>query len=70
MDEDLIREQLKSVSWKLLAAEVSRRNRERRKAPPGRKLKLRPCPKCGAMCGARELKYIHPKTCPKRKPTV
>lgn len=28
--------------------------------------KLVPCPKCGAMCGVREMRYDHPKACTAR----
>jgi hypothetical protein len=56
-DHDDIRQWLTSVPYSLLAEEVGKRNNARRKIHAGGKPKvLRPCKKCGAMFGARELR--------------
>jgi hypothetical protein len=58
-DEDLIREQLRTVPYPLLASELARRNAARRKPDQlgGRPAKLRPCKNgCGAFLGAREMR--------------
>jgi len=62
-DQDTIREWLKQVPYRLLAAENGRRsNARRRKLSGGRPKVLRPCAKCGEQMGAREL-IRHAPTC-------
>jgi hypothetical protein len=64
MDHDEIREWLKSVPKKLLLSEVGRRNNKTRKVHAGGRPKvLKPCPKCGYSCGAREMAKHIPQ-CP------
>lgn len=43
---------LAGLVGRIMGAKSSRRQRV-----------LRPCPKCGVLCGARELKYDHPSVC-------
>jgi hypothetical protein len=55
-DQDAIREWLKQVPYRVLAAENGRRNNERRRNPSGGRPKvLRPSKKCGEQMGARDL---------------
>jgi hypothetical protein len=62
-DQDTIREWLKQVPHKLLAAENGRRNNARRRnASGGRPKVLRPCAKCSEQMGARDL-IRHAPTC-------
>jgi hypothetical protein len=65
-DSETIKKWLTSVPYKHLAAEVGRRNNDKRRVHGGGRPKvLRPCPKCGVQFGARELASHH---CPvKRK---
>jgi hypothetical protein len=56
MNSDQIREFLATVPTPLLLSEVGRRNNAARvNRSGGRPKLLKPCPKCGKSCGAREL---------------
>ncbi len=49
---------LSTIPRALFLSERSRRLAAER-PEPARKKVLRPCPRCGQLCGARELKYDH-----------
>jgi hypothetical protein len=58
---------LSSIPDQQLHSELGRRRAAARSVYAGPPRKLRPCPRCGVLCGAAELRYQHPKVCTGRQ---